>query len=161
MQKLNRYMKSEERLLKQKQIIEEIGKFFDKRGFQPIAGRILGLLMVMDKEQFTFEEITEELQISKSSASNVLRMLEIRGDIEYTTISGDRKRYYHIKRQNAFEMFDEFEKQILSIKKLFLQILELKEDKNSLNSSFFNEIVNLISIHKEHIQEFKKAYKNN
>ena len=70
-------MNSEERLKKQKELVEEIGRHFDKEGLQPIAGRIVGLLMVMDKEQFTFEEITEELQISKSSASTALKNLEI------------------------------------------------------------------------------------
>ena len=97
-------MNTEERIRKQKELVEEIGRHFDREGFQPITGRILALLMVMDKEQFTFDEIIEELQISKSSASNALKNLEIRGNIEYTTLPGDRKRYFHIKRQNSFQI---------------------------------------------------------
>ena len=91
-------MNSEERIRKQKELVEKIGRYFEKEGFQPIAGRIYGLLMVMDKEQFTFDEITEELQISKSSASIALRNLEIRDDIEYVTLTGDRKRYFQLQR---------------------------------------------------------------
>ena len=42
-------MNTQERIDKQKDLIEEIGMYFDKEGLQPIAGRILGLLIVMDK----------------------------------------------------------------------------------------------------------------
>jgi len=83
-------METDERIVQQRLLVEEVGRHFDKEGHQPIAGRILGLLLVMDKELFTFEEITEELNISKSSASIVLRNLEIRGSIEYITLPGDR-----------------------------------------------------------------------
>ena len=102
-------MKTEERIQKQKLLIESMGRHFDKEGFQPIAGRILALLMVMDKEQYTFEEIVEELNISKSSASNALKNLEIRQVIEYVTLPGDRKRYFRIKRQNCFSAIEVFE----------------------------------------------------
>jgi len=95
-----------ERLKKQKELIEEIGIYFDKEGFQPIAGRILALLMVMDKERFTFDEIVEELQISKSAASITLRNLEIRGNIEYITLPGERKRYFQLNRKNIFTIID-------------------------------------------------------
>ncbi len=68
-------MTSEERLQKQKELIESLGRYYDKQGFQPIAGRLLGMLIVMDKEMFTFDEIVEELKISKSSASNAIKTL--------------------------------------------------------------------------------------
>jgi len=34
--------------------------------------------MVMDKEEYTFEEIVEEMQMSKSSVSTALKTLELR-----------------------------------------------------------------------------------
>ena len=73
-------MTPEERVKQQKELIETIGLLYDKKGFQPIAGRIIALLTVMDKELFTFDEIVQELQISKSSASNTLRILETAKD---------------------------------------------------------------------------------
>lgn len=141
------HMTTEERIKKQKLMIEEIGRFFDKQGYQPIAGRILGLLMTMDKERFTFEEITEELNISKSSASNVLRNLELRKSIEYITVPGDRKRYYCIKKQNSFELIDEFEQNMRLIKTMFQNIIELKADPDSENSRFFKEVIKMIDLY--------------
>jgi len=121
-----------------------MGRYFDKEGFQPIAGRILSLLMVMDKEQFTFDEITEELQISKSSASNALRNLEIRGDIEYVTLPGDRKRYFQLKRTEPIIIIEDFEKKMLDMQKHFNYILELKADKNSKNAIFLNKLAGMV-----------------
>lgn len=151
-------MTTEERIAKQKAIVEEFGRVFDKDGFQPIAGRILGLLMVMDKEQFTFDEIVEELNISKSSASNMLRSLEIRGSIEYITIPGDRKKYYQIKRPNAFEMFSEFEKKIRKMRRLFESIIDLKADKQSENSKYFREMIKMTDLYIEMLEMVKVRF---
>ena len=152
-------MNTEERIRKQKELIEEIGRYFDKEGFQPIAGRILGLLMVMDKEQFTFDEIIEELQISKSSASNALKNLEIRGNIEYVTLPGDRKRYFRIKKQDTLSLFEDMEKKIQGMNQLLEYIIELKADKNSGNSIFYKEIISVTKFALESFSKIKDKLK--
>ena len=151
-------MKTEERIQKQREVIENIGMYFDKEGFQPIAGRILGLLMVMDKEQFTFDEIVEELQISKSSASNALRNLEIRGHIEYITLPGDRKRYFRLKRQDAFAMIREFEDKIRLMSDMLNKIISLKADKNSTNCKIYNTLIGMSEFILEKLEEYKNKY---
>ena len=45
----------------QQQIIEKIGVFFEKKGNQPILGRIIGLLMVIEEAEATFEDIQNAL----------------------------------------------------------------------------------------------------
>ncbi|MEA2105551.1 MAG: MarR family transcriptional regulator [Bacteroidota bacterium] len=154
-------MKNEERVQKQKELIEEIGIYFDKEGFQPIAGRILALLMVMDKERFTFDEIVEELKISKSSASITLRNLEMRGDIEYITLPGERKRYFQINRKDTFSVIDEFEKKILKTKDVLSYVLELKEDQNSPNAVFFKELRDITELLLSSFEKCKEEYKSN
>ena len=152
------FMKKEERIVKQKDLVEEIGRYFDKEGFQPIAGRILGLLMVMDKEQYTFEEIVEELQISKSSASITLKNLEIRGDIEYITLPGDRKRYFRMKRQNIFNLIEEFEKKFLYFSGLLKRAVELKSDKDAAYTRFLVELVEMLDFFMQKIQNSKDEF---
>ncbi len=153
-------MNTEERIKLQKEMVEKIGLHFDKEGFQPIAGRILGLLMVMDKEQYTFDEITEELQISKSSASNALRNLEIRGNVEYITHPGDRKRYFQIKKQNNFAIIEEFEKKMKNAIELFDDIITLKADKNSSNAEFLIELKDITTFILNKINDFKTEIEN-
>jgi DNA-binding transcriptional regulator GbsR (MarR family) len=147
-------MTTEERIKKQRELVETIGLHFDKQGLQPIAGRIMGLLMVMDKERFSFDEIIEELQISKSSASNALKNLEIRKKIEYITLPGERKRYFQLRRQDRFSLIHDFEEKMLRTIEMFDCIVSLKADKESSNAIFLNEMSELTRFILEQLHNF-------
>ena len=151
-------MTPEERLKKQRELVEAMGRFFDKQGFGLIPGRIMGLLMVMDKEQFTFAEIVEELKISKSTASNALRILEAQEHIEYTTIASDRKRYFHIRRMDRFAVIDDHYKKLKMSRDYVQAVLNLKADKTSANAVFFQDMVNMTSFFLDKFEELKQQY---
>jgi len=136
-----RHMNTEERIKMQRELVEAMGRNYDKEGFQPIAGRILGLLTVMDKEKFTFDEITEELQISKSSASNALKMLEIRDRMEYVTLPGDRKRYFQLKKHEPVAVINDIKKKVIDSKALLQRVVDLKADQNSSNALFIKDMI--------------------
>jgi DNA-binding transcriptional regulator GbsR (MarR family) len=80
-----------------KEQVEKIGVVCDKDGFPPLAGRLLGFLMLAEPPHKTFDEITEFLQASKSAVSNTLKFLETQEMIEYITFPGDRKRYFRMR----------------------------------------------------------------
>jgi DNA-binding transcriptional regulator GbsR (MarR family) len=148
-------MTNEERFQKQREVVEQFARHFDKEGFQPIAGRILGLLLVMDKELYTFDEIIEELQISKSSASNALRNLEIRGDIEYITLPGDRKRYFKFRKQHGGTIIEDMEKKLNSLRELTITILDLKSDPESENAIYLRGMQRSMCVFLDSIAESK------
>jgi len=79
---------------KKKELIERIGVFHEKFGFQPVAARIYGLLLVSEKTELTFDEIREELMVSKSAVSTALNLLMSMKQVDYITRPGDRKRYF-------------------------------------------------------------------
>lgn len=139
-------------------MIETLGKIYDKEGLQPIAGRILGLLTIMDKEQFTFDEIVQELQISKSSASNALKMLELQNAVEYITKPGDRKRYFQIKKPDKFALIDEHKTKLFKMNEYLKAILELKADKNSGNAVFIRNMIDMLNFFLDKFEELKKEY---
>jgi len=151
-------MKAEERIQKQKILVEEIGAQFDQEGMSPVTGRVLALLMIMDKEQYTFDEIVEELEISKSSASVALKTLEIRGNIEYITLPGDRKRYFRLKARNPFVLIDDFVDKMKGFQKVQERILELKADQSSRISTFLIELNGIIDFVINHTEELKEQY---
>ena len=99
------------------------------------------------------------MQISKSSASNALRNLEIRGNIEYVTLPGDRKRYFRVKKQDALSMFEETEKKIKGMNTLLGYIIELKADKNSDNSNFYKEIISVTKYALDTFMKIKEKLK--
>lgn len=152
-------MEESERLKKQKELIEQIGRENEREGFQPVPARILGLLMVMDKEEYTFEEIVEEMQISKSSASTALKNLEIRGIIEYVTYSGDRKRYFRFVSGEIVGMINEMEAKMIKRLETIHQIIGLKKDTNSRNAMFLKTISTGMEFFIRKLDELKIEYK--
>lgn len=156
-------MTTEKRIAQQRQLIESLGRFNESEGMQPVAGRIVALLMIMDKEHFTFDEIVAELNISKSSASVAIKMLQIKGLIEYFTQPGDRKRYFRIKRHDPFILFDGFKKKMIEKHDFMLQIIDLKADPESKNSQYIKELCFMLDFFQESVEmlriKFDKAKK--
>ncbi len=151
-------MEETERLHKQKELIERIGRQNEKEGYQPVTARILGLLMVMDKEEFTFDEIVREMKISKSSASIALKNLEIRNMIEYVTYPGDRKRYFRMVSVDVHEMLDEFEKQMVQKMDIIKEIINLKKNKESKNAVFLQNVMEGMDYFLQHVDRFRQEY---
>ena len=153
-------MEESERIKKQRELIERIGRNNERDGFQPVTARILGLLMVMDKEEYTFDEIVDEMQISKSSASNALRNLELRGVIEYVTYPGDRKRYFRFVSGDINEIIAEREKIMQQKLHIMQQIIELKKNPNSRNAKFLKNVLEGINFFIENLEKLKTEYKD-
>ncbi|AGY54898.1 hypothetical protein BRDCF_p2271 [Bacteroidales bacterium CF] len=153
-------MEESERIKKQRELIERIGRNNERDGFQPVTARILGLLMVMDKEEYTFDEIVDEMQISKSSASNALRNLELRGVIEYVTYPGDRKRYFRFVSGDINEIIAEIEKRMQQKLHIMQQIIELKKNPNSRNAKFLKNVLEGINFFIENLEKLKTEYKD-
>lgn len=63
-------------------------------------GKVLGYLIVSEPPHHSFEEIQEDLRLSKGSVSNTLKIMEMQGLIESFTILGDRKRYFRLALEN-------------------------------------------------------------
>ncbi|AMM52919.1 hypothetical protein TH61_12390 [Rufibacter sp. DG15C] len=114
----------------QKQLIEKIGIYHEQQGFPPVTGRIMGLLFVSEKPYLTFEEIIETLNISKSATSNALNLLLQMRLIEYTTFSGDRKRYFSALLDNWNQEVVNKMNSILAFSKLLRQANDLRGDAN-------------------------------
>lgn len=152
-------MEDSERLKKQKELIEYIGRQNEREGFQPVPARIMGLLLVMDKEEYTFEEIVEEMQISKSSVSTALKILEIRGIIEYVTYPGDRKRYFRAVSGEIDTFINEVETKMIKNLATINQIIELKKDPNSRSAMFLKNIVTGMNFFIRKLDELKTEYK--
>ena len=153
-------MEESKRIKKQRELIERIGRNNERDGFQPVTARILGLLMVMDKEEYTFDEIVDEMQISKSSASNALRNLELRGVIEYVTYPGDRKRYFRFVSGDINEIIAEIEKRMQQKLHIMQQIIELKKNPNSRNAKFLKNVLEGINFFIENLEKLKTEYKD-
>lgn len=78
-----------------RELIEELGLYFEKRhGLPPLASRIYAIMVLSSREGFSFEEIMEITHASKSSVSTNLKLLLQLKFMEFYTKPGDRKRYF-------------------------------------------------------------------
>ncbi|MEJ8757253.1 MarR family transcriptional regulator [Pontibacter sp. H259] len=129
---------------KQRELIEEIGIYHENNGFQPAVARVMGLLLVSDKAELTFEEISEALNISKSATSNALNMLLNTGHLEYTTFSGDRKRYFRIKSSNWQELFNKKMEDLGNLNNMLKRVLEVRKRENPLYDQKLNSFISFL-----------------
>ncbi|HEU0054003.1 MAG TPA: MarR family transcriptional regulator [Longimicrobium sp.] len=77
------------------EFIEMMGRHFEEEGVARIAGRLFGLLMLVERES-TLDELAEALRVSKGSVSSNARLLEEWGVAERVTRPGDRRDFYRI-----------------------------------------------------------------
>lgn len=111
--------------------VEETGILFESMGMTRMAGRILGFLMVTDKEMVSFDELTQVLQASKSSIStNVKALIQIKF-IKPVTNPGERKTYYMLSHDISWsDIFNSKLKELNSLISVFNKALSLRANKN-------------------------------
>ena len=97
------------------QFIENMGLHYEAYDVPRIGGRILGLLMVKP-DPMTSEEMSELLQVSRSSISTNLRTLQMAGLVEQVSVPGDRKDYYVFSEEAWLRILEMRVEQVLSMK---------------------------------------------
>jgi DNA-binding transcriptional regulator GbsR (MarR family) len=85
-------------------LIEKFGLSFEQDGLPRIAGRIVGF-MILRGGPFTLDELSDQLQISKTSASTNTRLLETLGLLTHTAKPGDRRDYYQLASEYGERIF--------------------------------------------------------
>ncbi len=150
--------KEEERIRKQRELVEVMGRLTNQGGGTSLAGKIVGLLSFLDKEEFTFEEIVDELKISKSSVSTTLNHLMETDKIEYITYPGDRKRYFRIKINTRKNFLQAMRRHIEKLEFINKSALELKKDKESRSSKCLSEMTEALSFWKSQVDKYEKDF---
>ncbi|MCB9234760.1 MAG: MarR family transcriptional regulator [Bacteroidia bacterium] len=81
----------------QKTLVERLGMTYERSGMTQVASRILGLLLVSEDPDLTFDQLQATLGVSKSAISNSLNFLINTNKIEEISRLGERKRYFRSK----------------------------------------------------------------
>lgn len=97
------------------QFIENMGLHYEAYNVPRIGGRILGLLMV-NPNPMTSEEMSEVLQVSRSSISTNLRTLQMTGLVEQVSIPGDRRDYFVFAEDAWLRILEMRAEQVLAMK---------------------------------------------
>ncbi|MCO5232716.1 MAG: hypothetical protein LC105_10525 [Chitinophagales bacterium] len=128
--------------------VEKVGVRTEKMGYSPLAGRIIGALLLAEPPYMTFDSLCEYLNASKSSISTNLQFLmhDGSGMVEYFTLPGDRKRYFKISIDNWVKHIKEIPKEFQQSKDLLEEILSYRKS-NMLDNEFSTNIEELLSFY--------------
>jgi biotin operon repressor len=70
---------------------DHAGRFYARQhGFPPMAGRLLGYIMVCDPPQQSIDELAEALMASRSAITSAVKLLETIGVVVRTRRAGER-----------------------------------------------------------------------
>jgi DNA-binding transcriptional regulator GbsR (MarR family) len=125
----------------QKQLVERVGVAHEQEGLSPAAARVLGMLLVADETEHTFEEIQAELGLSKSAVSNALNFLLMTKTIDYITRPGDRRRYFRSALTSWPDHLSAKLNRMLEIKAIMGEVLA---QRNPETQEFNSKIAELI-----------------
>lgn len=141
----------------QKELIEKAGVFYQKTGLSPATARILGLLMIVDSGELTFEEICEALKLSKSAVSTALNSLLLMERIEFYTKPGDRKRYFFVDPLKKENDNDGILKKLSLSVDLYREILAVRSKANPKYNAELKRLIEFTEfLHVELTEVFKK-----
>jgi DNA-binding transcriptional regulator GbsR (MarR family) len=80
-----------------KHFVEDMSLYFEQMGLPRTAGRVLGLLLISDPPAQSLTDLSELLQVSKSSISTTTRLLTEMGLIERAASPVPRQVYVQFK----------------------------------------------------------------
>ena len=76
--------------------VEQVAMYLARDGVPPIAGRILGWLMICDPPEQSAAQISAAVGASRASLTMNLRLLTSMGFLTWRTRPGDRTMYYRM-----------------------------------------------------------------
>ena len=120
--------------------VEESGIFFENLGMTRMAGRIIGYLMVTDKEMVSFDELTQVLKASKSSISTSVKLCVNVHFVKPVTIPGERKTYFMLEPEISWvEIFQRRMEQLNAMHKLLQKGLNLRANQEDKPAEWIKE----------------------
>jgi len=102
------------------EFIEKVGLAAEAEGLPRIAGRIYAYL-VYHEGPHSLEELAEQLQISRASASTNTRLLARDGIITRTSAAGDRRDYYQVAENHWEQMFEQALRRVIEFHRVFAE----------------------------------------
>lgn len=140
--------------------IEKFCVIAEQDGFPRIAGRIMGFLL-LNEGPYTLDELADQLQISKTSASTNARLLEQHGVIERVVKTGDRRDFYRLSEQHWERMFDVVRKRMQRFQTVLAETISALPPEQTYGRKRLREAQRFHSFIldrlNEHIDEWRSA----
>ena len=129
----DKFFRMKDNVCKEKMgLVEKLGVHLENREqLAPVAARILSYIILTGKKGATFEDMVSILCASKSTISTHLNHLQDLNKIQYFTKTGDRKKYFVIKKDIIIQHIDKMVDHWKEERKIHEEIKDYKEAINS------------------------------
>lgn len=140
--------------------IEEFAEVMRIEGYQPLAGRIIGMFYVSDQKYFTFDEIVETLGYTKGSVSKALKYVQEIGVVAFEMKKDiKRRRYFYLNVTSSIahyhSLIQTFKRQI----ELYQRCLGFREGENEELDGFLKNMAEMNArVHKVLVTELKNRF---
>ncbi|MCL7761990.1 transcriptional regulator [Polaribacter sp. Z014] len=152
-------------------LVEKLGVHLeDREQLAPVAARILAYVILTGKKGATFDDMVTILCASKSTISTHLNHLQDLQKIMYFTKTGDRKKYFTIKRDMVFQHIEEMIHKWNEERDMHLELKEYKETINAtkienvsekFDLTFHDDYIKFIDGATASVEELKTKLANN
>lgn len=105
--------------------VEHTGMIYESLGMPPMAGRIVGRLLVCDPPHQSMSELQAALRASKGSISTMTRLLQAAGLVERVPMPHDRREYVRVPPFAFERLVSQMTERTARIRRLAEEGLEL------------------------------------
>ncbi|MBZ4188532.1 GbsR/MarR family transcriptional regulator [Niabella beijingensis] len=144
-----------------KELYQDMVAFYGNLyGLPPLNAKIYVYMMLdLKADGYTFDELLEKFNVSKSSLSNSLQMLVQNKYVEYITPIDSRKRYYRINPKFMGIRFGNILDKLLREKELMQRMIQFNKQTRHPNEPAIKGISQYISILNKHIKTIESTVK--
>lgn len=145
-----------------KELYQDMVTFYGNLyGLPPLNAKIYVYMMIdLKTEGYTFDELLEKFNVSKSSLSNSLQMLVQNKYVEYITPIDSRKRYYRINPKFMGIRFGNILDKLVREKELMQRMIQCNKQVKTPNEQVIKGINQYIGILDKHIKTVANTVKS-
>jgi DNA-binding MarR family transcriptional regulator len=142
--------------------LERFGKMWEQTGLTHIGGKILGYLLICDKDIVSFQELVENLNVSKASVSNNIKALLKIQFIEKVALEDSRKTHYRVQQVNMVKIMQERLKLFVLFSDIMEEGIEIKANKRDAAAYFMQDAADFYRWFAEkmplYLNDYEKAH---
>ena len=115
--------------VRERDVVDQLAAVLEHMGFPPVAGRIVGRLMMCDPFEQSSADLADYVGASPGAISTTTRMLMQHGLVERVRIRADRKTYYKLREGAWNDLFHSEWVRLQRFRQIADQALTLMKDE--------------------------------
>lgn len=145
--------------MKKDTILDLYASTYKEDNYPPVAGKIMGLFFISNQQYFTFEEIMEAVNASKSATSKAIKLLLSFNEINFVTLKEHkRRRHFYLDVEGNVKHIQRVVDAYYMQTELLKHTLTLRDNNNKKLNRFIETSIDFNTDVLNYIEEKIKEY---